>query len=125
LKGKGESKEDLLKKSEKLIEEAVKDLEMGCYNKAVSAAYFSVKMTTEHLLKGLRTTKDDKVANALKRLLLVKVGEKKAEIVRRRFLALFEARKLADHRPRMLTEEEAEKFVKMAIELRKIILEEK
>ncbi len=60
---------DLRRKSDRLMEEAVRDLECGCYNKAVSAAYFSVRMLAEHMMPGLRTSKDDKIANALKRML--------------------------------------------------------
>lgn len=41
-------------KSKVLIEEALRDLEHGSYNKAVSASYFAVRLLVEHLLRGLK-----------------------------------------------------------------------
>ena len=110
------------RKSDVLMEEALKDLEVGCYNKAVSAAYFSVRAAVEHLLPGLRTSKDDKIANALKRVLRRELGDEGAEEARGKFLALFEARKVADHRPKSMEEEEARFYVSLAVDLRKMIL---
>ena len=112
---------DLRRKSDRLMEEAVRDLECGCYNKAVSAAYFSVRMLAEHMMPGLRTSKDDKIANALKRMLSREVGEDEAERIRSKFLSLFEARKRADHRPFMFEEDEARFFVEMAMEIRDML----
>ncbi len=60
-------------KSKVLIEEALRDLKHGSYNKAVSASYFTVRLLVEHLLRDLRTSKDDKIANALRRHLEGKV----------------------------------------------------
>ncbi len=112
----------LKRKSDKLMEEAVRDLECGCYNKAVSAAYFSVRMLAEYMMPGLRTSKDDKIANALRRMLSRKVGEDEAERIRSDFLSLFEARKRADHRPFMFEEREAKFFVEMAMGIRGVLL---
>ena len=57
-------------KAMRLMKQAKVDLENGCYDKAVSAAYFSVRMLSETYLKGLRTRRDDKIANALATILL-------------------------------------------------------
>ncbi len=54
-------------KAEVLLREARMDVEHGSYNKAVSASYFPLRLTVEHLIRGLLTTKDDKIANALYR----------------------------------------------------------
>ena len=96
----------LRRRSDLLMEEAARDLEVGCYNKAVSAAYFSVRLLAESLLK-MRTRRDDKIANALRRRLELAIGRWEAERVRREFLALFEARKRADHRADIFGREEA------------------
>ena len=103
------------------MEEAMKDLECSCYNKAVSAAYFSLRILVEHMIPNLRTNKDDKIANALKRMLLREIGEEGAERIRSKFLSLFEARKRADHRPYMFEEDEARFFVEMALEIRDML----
>jgi len=66
-----------LDKAKKLLEEAETDIKFGNYNKAVSASYFSVRLVAEHYIRDLRTTKDDKIANALKKSLMKKLGEKK------------------------------------------------
>jgi len=59
----------LLRHSKKLLEEAAKDLEIGCYNKAASASYFAVRKASETLLMILGEAvprRDDKLANAIK-----------------------------------------------------------
>ena len=109
-------------KSDRLMEEAIKDLECGCYNKAVSAAYFSVRTLAEHVIRGLRTSKDDKIANALKRSLLNYASEEEAERFRAIYLSLFEARKRADHRPFMFNREDAEFYLRLAREIREKLL---
>jgi len=106
------SLEELKLKSRVLLKEATIDLEVGCYNKAVSAAYFAVRIYAESLLK-LRTRKDDKIANAVARALSGRHPEKANE-ARVKFLELFEARKIADHRPRVLSKSEAEYWVSEA-----------
>ncbi len=113
----------LRSKSDELLREAIKDLEVGCYNKAASAAYFSVRLAAESVLRGLKTKRDDKIANALERVLSRKLGRKKARDIRNAYMTLFEARKLADHRPISLSKEEAETYVRMAERLRAIVLE--
>ncbi len=114
---------DLRSKSDELMGESLKDLEVGCYNKAVSAAYFSVRLAAESILKGLKTKKDDKIANALMKVLSRKLGEKKAKELKDEYMALFEARKIADHRPISFSKEMAEFYVRTAEKLRDIILE--
>ncbi|GEM_PF-394248 len=112
---------DLRGKSDVLWDEALKDLEVGCYNKAVSASYFSVRLAAESVLKGLKTSKDDKIANALERVLSKKLGEKRAKEVRNRYMGLYAARKLADHRAFSFNRELASSYVEMAGELREVI----
>ncbi len=97
------------RKAEVLLWEALKDLEVGCYNKAVSASYFAVRLMAESFLKGLTTTKDDKIANALGRSLGPKVREE--------MLWLYEERKKADHRPYLFDKERASLAVKKSSEL--------
>ncbi len=98
-----------VRKSEVLFEEARKDLEVGCYNKAVSAAYFSVRLMAEALIGDIRTTKDDKVANALGRLL--------GRDARESMMWLFGERKRADHRPYFFDESAASHVIEVAREL--------
>lgn len=112
---------DLRSKSDELMMESLRDLEVGCYNKAVSASYFSVRLAAESVLKGLTTRKDDKIANALRTILSVKLGRERAEEFRSAYMSLFEARKIADHRPQSFQREEAEYYVKLAEELRDMI----
>ncbi len=117
-------KEEQISKLEKarvLISEAKEDLRHGSYNKAVSAAYFSVRLTAEHLLT-IRTSKDDKIANAVYRNLKEVLREEKARQVRLDFLDLFNLRKYADHRGVLFTEDEARDIVKMAEDLMKLII---
>ncbi len=108
--------QNLREKARILMNEALRDLECGCYNKAVSAAYFAVRLLAESKLMGLRTRKDDKIANALYRLLL-RLGEEEAEWIRRSFMKLFEARKMADHTSVSFNREEAKSLVRLAMEL--------
>ena len=107
-----------LRKAEVLMEEAAMDLEHGSYNKAVSASYFAVRLTVEHFIEGLRTTKDDKIANALFRIAERKVGREEATRLKGTFLFLFNERKRADHRPHLFSREEAERIVRVARSLR-------
>ncbi len=93
-------------KAMRLMKQAKVDLENGCYDKAVSAAYFSVRMLSETYLKGLRTRRDDKIANAL--------GKKLGDQVRLEYLYLFERRKEADHRDKVFGKEEARRIVARA-----------
>jgi len=59
----------LSQRSRRLLEEAIRDLEISCYNKAASASYFAVRMLAEEILKQLGEhipRRDDKLANAIK-----------------------------------------------------------
>ncbi|MCD6244681.1 MAG: HEPN domain-containing protein [Candidatus Korarchaeota archaeon] len=113
---------DIRAKSHELMREAIKDLEVGCYNKAVSAAYFSVRLAAESVLKGLKTRKDDKIANALEKILSRELGVEKARDIKNSYMKLFVARKLADHRPISFSKDEAEAYVRIAGRLREILL---
>jgi len=109
-------KEDRVSKLEKakiLLSEAKEDLKHGSYNKAVSASYFAVRLAAEHFI-AIRTSKDDKIANALYRRMRELVGEERAEEVRLDFLELFSLRKYADHRGVLFDREEAEEIVGLA-----------
>ncbi len=117
------AKLELYRKSKVLLGEAERDLEVGCYNKAVSAAYFSVRLAAESILD-IRTKRDDKIANAVRRLLEPRVGTGKAEEAWKKYMKLFDSRKLADHRGKLYTRSEAEDCVKTARELRRLILQE-
>ena len=98
----------LLRHSKKLLEEAAKDLEIGCYNKAASASYFAVSKASETLLRILGEAvprRYDKLANAIKYKGLADVSE----ILK----ILYQARKEADY-GEGVTEEEARASVEMA-----------
>jgi uncharacterized protein (UPF0332 family) len=79
-------------RSRELLRQAIKDLEVGCYDKAVSAAYFAVRRAAEDLLMRLGEhipRRDDKLANAIENKGLVEV----ANILR----MLYSYRKDADY----------------------------
>ncbi len=91
-----------LEKSKLLLEEAEKDIENGCFNKAVSASYFASRMILEIFFRDLGivfSKKDDKMINILASLGL----RKEASDLR----VLFEMRKEADHRAYVFSEKEA------------------
>ncbi len=96
-------------KAMRLMKQAKVDLENGCYDKAVSAAYFSVRMLSEIYLKEIKTRKDDKIANAL--------GRKLGDEVKIDYMYLFERRKEADHRDKMFDKDEAKRIVVRAEKL--------
>ncbi|MGB9631323.1 MAG: HEPN domain-containing protein [Candidatus Methanodesulfokora sp.] len=104
-----------LVKAEVLIKEAMEDLNHGCYNKAVSASYFAIRLLTEHFIPNLTTTKDDKIANALFREVERRVNRRKAEEMRYTYLFLFSERKRADHRADLFEKEEAKTIVEKAV----------
>ncbi|MBB5254137.1 hypothetical protein [Sulfurisphaera ohwakuensis] len=60
-----------LGKWEVLYKEALKDIEVGNYNKAASAIYFSIRKAVEEVLIKMKLNiprRDDKLANVLKHL---------------------------------------------------------
>jgi HEPN domain-containing protein len=82
----------LSQRSRRLLEEAIKDLKMSCYNKAASASYFAVRMLAEETLRQLGEhipRRDDKLANAIKNKGLKR--EATATVI------LYAIRKKADH----------------------------
>ncbi len=111
-----------LLKAEILLEEARMDVEHGSYNEAVSASYFSLRLTAEHLIRGLMTTKDDKIANALYREIKRKCGEERAKRVKETYLFLYNERKKADHRPHLFTKDEARRILEISESLRREIV---
>ncbi|MCD6244989.1 MAG: HEPN domain-containing protein [Candidatus Korarchaeota archaeon] len=102
-------------KALRLLKEAEEDLRIGCYDKAVSSAYFSVRMMAELYLKDTKTRKDDKLANAL--------GRKLGDEVRKEFLFLFEMRKEADHRDKIFSQSEADKILRRAKRIFNVLLD--
>lgn len=85
-----------------LFQEAEKDLEMRCYNKAVAAAYFSARMAVEAFLKSKvkhLPRRDDKLANTLKSLGYAQLAEK--------LLLLYEQRKKADYGDKAMSKTES------------------
>lgn len=85
-----------------LLREAEKDLDIGCYNKAVSAAYFSARMATEIFLKSKvkhLPRRDDKLANTLKSIGFTQLAEK--------LLILYEQRKKADYGEEAMSKSES------------------
>ncbi len=115
---------DAVEKARVLMAEAESDLTCGNYNKAVSAAYFAVRMLAEAHLPGLRTTKDVKIANALRRSLEPLIGKRQAREAAKKFLELFTERKRADHRPHLFGGEEAARLLREARELSDLIVRE-
>ncbi len=104
-----------LEKAKALMDQAFKDLEMGCYDKAVSAAYFAVRMVASHLTRS-RARRDDKVANALANFL--------GDEGKIKMMALYEMRKRADYREKFTSEGEAKIVLKEANDLFNLIIEE-
>ncbi|MEM1658296.1 MAG: HEPN domain-containing protein [Candidatus Jordarchaeales archaeon] len=105
-------------KSKVLLDEAKRDIEVGCYNKAVSAAYFALRMVVERYLDSLGaqySKKDDKLANTIQSL-----GMKDVAYAMR---VLFQARKRADHGDKLFTLEEAKDLLSMAESSWKTVLE--
>ncbi|PVU74603.1 hypothetical protein DDW13_06825 [Acidianus hospitalis] len=98
-----------------LLKEAEIDIKNGCYNKAVSASYFAVRMEIEKLAKKLRTPipkRDDKLINILKHM-------GKDELAKES-LYLYERRKDADYSYESLKEDLAIK----CLELSKYLVQE-
>jgi HEPN domain-containing protein len=82
----------LSQRSRRLLEEAIRDLEISCYNKATSASYFAVRMLAEETLRQLDEhipRRGDKLANAIK--IKVLGGEATAMVI------LYALGKKADH----------------------------
>jgi HEPN domain-containing protein len=105
----------LSQRSRRLLEEAIRDLEISCYNKAASASYFAVRMLAEEILKQLGEhipRRDDKLANAIKNKGLR--WEATAMVI------LYAFRKKADYEAGV-TREEAELAVKLSMEVHKLL----
>ena len=67
-----------LRKALSLMRQAEADLEAGCYDKAVSSAYFACRMAAEQVLIELRAPiprRDDKLANSVGNVLGRRVAE--------------------------------------------------
>lgn len=97
-------------KSKKLLEEAIKDLDIMCYNKAVSASYFAIRMIAEEILRALGEKipkRDDKLANAIKNKGLIREAITMA--------SLYALRKKADYEAG-ISKEEAELAVSLSIQ---------
>jgi len=100
----------LSQKSKKLLEEAIKDLDIMCYNKAASASYFAIRMIAEEILRALGEKipkRDDKLANAIKNKGLIREAIAMA--------SLYALRKKADYEAG-ISKEEAELSVSLSIQ---------
>ena len=102
---------EFIKKGEVLFEEARRDLEIGCYNKAVSAAYFSVEAFANVLLfiKRQKTRGFRSRVNVIRSLLGEEVGEIMENLHRKR--------SEADHYEKIMTREDAEEAIKVSRKL--------
>ena len=101
-------------KAKELFKQASRDLEISCFDKVVSAAYFSARMFAEVFLAGRKLKiprRDDKLANLLRR----QGFTEEAEIL----LQLYVWRKESDYGPILTEEERATKALDLA---RKIII---
>ena len=99
------------RKYRKLLEEAIKDLEVECYNKAASAAYFASRMLVEEILDALGERiprRDDKLINAIRNK-----GYKKEAFY---LETLYELRKRADYAA-SIDRNQAHKSVKLSKEV--------
>jgi len=106
----------LIRKGFQLYEEAERDLEIYCFNKAVSAAYFAV----EAFANAIFYIKKQKVRGFRGRINLIRniFGEELGEKMEK----LHEKRNNADHYEALMTREDAKYALKIADELiRKII----
>jgi len=100
----------LSQKSKKLLEEAIKDLDIMCYNKAASASYFAIRMIAEEILRALGEKipkRDDKLANPIKNKGLIREAIAMA--------SLYALRKKADYEAG-ISKEEAELAVSLSIQ---------
>ena len=91
-----------------LESEAEKDVEIGCYNKAVSAFYFALRYLAEILLRRLQCSvprRDDKLANSIESLGLRNTAKSL------RFL--YELRKKADYMEESVNKEEIAECVEV------------
>jgi len=105
-------------KAEELFKEAVDDVKIGCYNKAVSALYFSLRMMAEDFLLRIRAPiprRDDKLANVLDSL-----GVKNVALALRK---LYELRVKADYRMESISKMEADVAVRVYGEAREALKE--
>jgi len=106
----------LSQKSKKLLEEAIKDLDIMCYNKAASASYFAIRMIAEEILRALGEKipkRDDKLANAIKNKGLIREAITMA--------SLYALRKKADYEAG-ISKEEAELALTSSPALRSFML---
>jgi len=98
-----------LEKAKELIRQASEDLRISCFDKAVSAAYFSARMVVEVFLtkRKLKLPKrDDKLANLLRRQ---GFGDE-AEML----LQLYTWRKESDYGPNLMDRERAKSSLELA-----------
>lgn len=93
-------------------------MEMGNFDKAVSALYFAVRKRLERILNDLRhetPRRDDKLANVLRHLGYREEAEG--------LMRLYELRKKADYGEEKVTKEEAEFAMNVALSVLKAIEE--
>lgn len=103
-------------KADELYREAVEDIKHGCYNKAASALYFSLRYLAEGFLLKARAPvpkRDDKLANTLDNIGLGEVALALRE--------LYVFRIKADYREENVTKEEAEEALRIYSKARQVL----
>jgi len=104
-------------KARVLLKQAEADLEIGCFEKAASSAYFAARMACEVWARrrGVRDLprRDDKLANLVRNLGRASEAES--------LLALYELRKKADYSPFFIEEGEAKLALEVAREVMKLL----
>ena len=109
---------EYLEKSIVLIEEARKDLEIGCYNKAISASWFAIEILLRALLLFLgkpMMERSGALIGQVQRIFSHSYPDYKSLLPK--IHSIYEKRKRADHREIIYGRKEAEEVVKAAKEI--------
>ncbi len=106
---------DYLRKAKIMLKEAEEDLNIGCYNKAVSASWFAVESLLRAIVLKKRKPmpeRPNKLISLIHRLLYTEHPDKKhlAHIIS----SLYEKRKRADHRETLFNRIHAMKSLSQA-----------
>ena len=110
--------EAYLRKSTILLNEAKKDLEIGCYNKAISASWFAIEAILRALLLFLRKPMMERpgaLIGQIQRIFNHTYPDYKFLLPQ--IHSIYEKRKRADHRETLYGEKDAELVVRAAEEI--------
>ena len=102
-----------LKKSDMLLREAKKDLEMNCYNKAISASWFAIETILRAVIIFLgkpMLEKSGALIGQIQRIFRKKFPQYTSLLPK--IHSIYEKRKRADHREVLFGEKEASSVVK-------------